>query len=91
MTDSKKKRMSMLDSLAAMAGTQSAPSSMMSSNRALRSARDAVDAHHVWELDPERNRRRKIFRQAGSGDVHDLRALIELNGQTVPILVAIRN
>lgn len=51
MTDSKKKRMSMLDSLAA-AGTPPAPGSMMSSNRALRSARDAVDAHHVWELDP---------------------------------------
>lgn len=25
---------------------------MMSGNRALRSARDAVDAHHVWELYP---------------------------------------
>ena len=46
MTDSKKKRMSMLDGLAA-AGTPPAPGSMMSSNRALRSARDAVDAHHV--------------------------------------------
>ena len=52
MTASKKKRMSMLDSLAT-AGTPAAPGSMMSTNRALRSARDAVDAHHVWELDPD--------------------------------------
>ena len=46
MTDTKKKRMSMLDSLAA-AGTPPAPGSMMSSNRALRSARDAVDDRRV--------------------------------------------
>ena len=55
MTSGKKKRMSMLDSLAsAGAGAPSpAPTTqMMSSNRALRSARDAVDAHQVWELDP---------------------------------------
>lgn len=86
MTDSKKKRMSMLDSLAT-AGTPSAPSSMMSSNRALRSARDAVDAHHVWELDPSEIEDERFSDRLDPEDVHDLRALIELNGQTVPILV----
>ena len=86
MTDSKKKRMSMLDSLAT-AGTPPAPSSMMSSNRALRSARDAVDAHHVWELDPSEIEDERFSDRLDPEDVHDLRALIELNGQTVPILV----
>ena len=86
MTDSKKKRMSMLDSLAA-AGTPPAPSSMMSSNRALRSARDAVDAHHVWELDPAEIQDERYSDRLDPKDVHDLRASIEQNGQTVPILV----
>ena len=85
MTDSKKKRMSMLDSLAA-AGTPPAPSSMMSSNRALRSARDAVDAHHVWELDPAEIQDERYSDRLDPKDVHDLRASIEQNGQTVPIL-----
>ena len=57
MTSGKKKRMSMLDNLAAAGGPAPAPQAgavtpMMTSNRALRSARDAVDSHHVWELDP---------------------------------------
>jgi ParB family chromosome partitioning protein len=86
MTDSKKKRMSMLDSLAA-AGTPPAPGSMMSSNRALRSARDAVDAHHVWELDPAEIQDERYADRLDPKDVHDLRASIEQNGQTVPILV----
>ncbi|RBP84972.1 ParB family chromosome partitioning protein [Rhodobacter sp. 140A] len=86
MTDSKKKRMSMLDSLAA-AGTPPAPGSMMSSNRALRSARDAVDAHHVWELDPAEIQDDRYSDRLDPKDVHDLRASIEQNGQTVPILV----
>ena len=86
MTDSKKKRMSMLDSLAA-AGTPPAPGSMMSSNRALRSARDAVDAHHVWEFDPAEIQDERYSDRLDPKDVHDLRASIEQNGQTVPILV----
>jgi ParB family chromosome partitioning protein len=86
MTDSKKKRMSMLDSLAA-AGTPPAPGSMMSSNRALRSARDAVDAHHVWELDPIEIEDERYSDRLDPKDVDDLRASIEQNGQTVPILV----
>lgn len=86
MTDSKKKRMSMLDSLAA-AGTPPAPGSMMSSNRALRSARDAVDAHHVWELDPVEIEDERYSDRLDPKDVDDLRASIEQNGQTVPILV----
>ena len=86
MTDSKKKRMSMLDSLAA-AGTPPAPGSMMSSNRALRSARDAVDAHHVWELDPDEIEDERYSDRLDPKDVDDLRASIEQNGQTVPILV----
>jgi len=86
MTDSKKKRMSMLDSLAA-AGTPPAPGSMMSSNRALRSARDAVDAHHVWELDPVEIEDERYSDRLDPKDVDDLRVSIEQNGQTVPILV----
>lgn len=86
MTDTKKKRMSMLDSLAA-AGTPPAPGSMMSSNRALRSARDAVDAHHVWELDPDEIEDERYSDRLDPKDVDDLRVSIEQNGQTVPILV----
>ncbi len=86
MTDSKKKRMSMLDSLAT-AGAPPATGSMMSSNRALRSARDAVDAHHVWELDPAEIQDERYSDRLDPQDVHDLRTSIEQNGQTVPILV----
>jgi ParB family chromosome partitioning protein len=86
MSDSKKKRMSMLDSLAA-AGATPVAGSMMSSNRALRSARDAVDAHHVWELDPADIEDDRYSDRLDPKDVQDLRVSIEMNGQTVPILV----
>lgn len=86
MTDHKKKRMSMLDSLAA-AGSPPPTASMMSSNRALRSARDAVDSHHVWELDPLSIDDSRIADRLDPSDVADLRAAIEANGQAVPILV----
>ncbi len=86
MTDNKKKRMSMLDSLTA-AGTHPPPGNMKSSNRALRSARDAVDAHHVWELDPVEIQDERYSERLDPKDVHDLHASIEQNGQAVPILV----
>ncbi|MGR3376003.1 plasmid partitioning protein RepB [Salipiger abyssi] len=86
MTDSRKKRMSMLDSLAA-AGSGSAAPSMMSTNRALRSARNAVDNHHVWELDPGAIDDDRMRDRLDPADVIDLRHAIEQNGQTVPILV----
>ena len=60
---------------------------MMTSNRALRSARDAVDAHHVWELDPESIIDDRMADRLDPADVLDLRDAIETNGQTVPILV----
>lgn len=85
MSDSKKKRLSMLDGLAAVGAAPAA--SMMSTNRALRSARDAVDAHHVWELDPETITDPRPADRLDPRDMADLRASIEANGQTVPILV----
>ncbi|SMD11904.1 plasmid partitioning protein RepB [Primorskyibacter flagellatus] len=92
MTSGKKKRMSMLDSLAAAGGPAPAPqvgaaTPMMTSNRALRSARDAVDAHHVWELDPTSIIDDRMADRLDPADVLDLRDAIEANGQTVPILV----
>ena len=88
MSDSKKKRMSMLDQLASAGAQAPAPlSPMMSSNRALRSARDAVDAHQVWELDPGAINDTRIADRLDPEDVQDLREAIETNGQTVPILV----
>lgn len=86
MTDSKKKRMSMLDSLAAPAGPVAA-APMMSNNRALRSARDAVDGHHVWDLDPADIEDARIGDRLDPRDVADLRVSIEAHGQAVPILV----
>ncbi|WP_112313095.1 plasmid partitioning protein RepB [Pseudogemmobacter bohemicus] len=86
MTDGKKKRLSMLDSLAA-AGAPMATPSMMVTNRALRSARDAVDSHRIWELDPALVDDTRFRDRLDPGDVLDLRASIEANGQTVPILV----
>lgn len=84
---SKKKRMSMLDSLAA-ASTPAPSSTMMSTNRALRSARDAVDSHKVWDLDPASiDTAGRMRDRLDPGDVDDLRDAIEANGQTVPILV----
>ncbi|MXQ09714.1 plasmid partitioning protein RepB [Alphaproteobacteria bacterium GH1-50] len=85
MNDSRKKRMSMLDTLAS-AAPATAPS-MMATNRALRSARDAVDAHHVWELDPAAIVDNRPTDRLDTDDVDDLRDAIEANGQTVPILV----
>ena len=92
MTSGKKKRMSMLDNLAATGGPAPTPQAgavtpMMTSNRALRSARDAVDSHHVWELDPASIVDDRMADRLDPADVHDLRAAIEANGQTVPILV----
>ena len=88
MTNSKKKRLSMLDGLAvASAPSPSGTSSMMSSNRALRSARDAVDAHHVWELDPVDIEDTRLADRLDPNDVADLRTSIEANGQSVPILI----
>jgi ParB family chromosome partitioning protein len=88
MTSGKKKRLSMLDNLAqAGAASPALSSSMMSSNRALRSARDAVDSHHVWELDPDHIIDNRPEDRLDPGDVVDLRDAIEANGQTVPILV----
>lgn len=86
MTSGKKKRMSMLDNLAE--ATAPAPAtSMMSSNRALRSARDAVDSHTVWELDPASIEDTRPEDRLDRQDVIDLLDAIEANGQTVPILV----
>lgn len=92
MSTSKKKRMSMLDGLAAAGTPSPAPQSgtmapMMSTNRALRSARDAVDAHHVWELDPSSIVDDRPADRLDPTDVLDLRDAIDANGQTVPILV----
>ncbi|MBE9638705.1 plasmid partitioning protein RepB [Salipiger mangrovisoli] len=85
MSDTRKKRMSMLDSLAS-AGVQGA-SPMMTTNRALRSARDAVDTHRIWELDPSQIDDTRTRDRLDPNDVIDLRDAIEANGQTVPILV----
>ncbi|WP_027245889.1 plasmid partitioning protein RepB [Leisingera daeponensis] len=90
MTSSKKSRLSMLDSLAAAGAPMAAPApaaSMMSSNRALRSARDAVDSHRVWDLEPHQIEDTRIHDRLDPADVIDLRDAIEANGQTVPILV----
>lgn len=86
MTESKKRRMSLLDNLAQPAAAAASPS-MMSTNRALRSARDAVDTHRIWELDPEQIADDRKADRLDVSDVADLRASIEAVGQTVPILV----
>ncbi|WP_334062855.1 plasmid partitioning protein RepB [Limimaricola cinnabarinus] len=86
MSENRKKRMSMLDGLAA-AGSTSRNAPMMSSNRALRSARDAVDSHRVWEIDPALIDDMRTRDRLDPADVLDLRDAIEANGQTVPILV----
>lgn len=86
MTESKKRRMSLLDNLAQPAAAAASPS-MMSTNRALRSARDAVDTHRIWELDPEQIIDDRKADRLDVSDVADLRASIEAVGQTVPILV----
>ncbi|WP_147112486.1 plasmid partitioning protein RepB [Tateyamaria sp. syn59] len=86
MSENRKKRLSMLDSLAA-AQAPAPTGSMMTTNRALRSARDAVDAHHVWDLDPWAIDDLRPEDRMEAGDIRDLRDAIEANGQTVPILV----
>ena len=85
MSDSKKKRLSMLDNLAASAPPS--PSSLMKTNRPLRAARDAVDSHKVWELDPHQINDDRVADRLDPADVADLRASIEATGQSVPILV----
>ncbi|NVO24304.1 plasmid partitioning protein RepB [Donghicola mangrovi] len=88
MTDNKKKRLSMLDNLArAGASMPAGGASMMNTNRALRSARDAVDGHRIWDLDPSTVRDERFADRLDPADVADLRESIEANGQTVPILV----
>lgn len=86
MSEGKKRRTSLLDGLAA-SNPPAPPASMMSSNRALRSARDAVDSHHVWELDPAVIDDDRVADRFDPQDVADLRESIETNGQAVPILV----
>lgn len=84
MSNLKKQRLSMLDGLG-QAGTV-APMPVMQ-NRALRAARDAVDGHRIWELDPEQILDMRVTDRLNDEDVDDLRASIEAVGQTVPILV----
>lgn len=86
MSDTRKKRMSMLDSLAAAGKAAPAPA-QGTTNRALRSARDAVDSHHVWELEPHLIDDTRTRDRLDPSDYADLQAAIEENGQTVPILV----
>lgn len=89
MTTGKKKRLSMLDGLSA--APASAPPSPAAPSpapaKAVRSARDAIDAHHVWDLDPEVILDDRPADRLDPQDVDDLRASIEASGQTVPILV----
>ncbi len=85
MTDKKKKRLSMLDNLTA--GASPTPSSLMSASRPLRAARDAVDSHKVWELDPAQIIDTRVTDRLSHEDVSDLRESIEASGQTVPILL----
>ena len=87
MTDNRKKRMSMLDNLAAAGAPAPPVSPMMATNRALRSARDAVESHTVWELDPNAIEDTRPEDRLDASDVTDLIDAIEANGQTVPILV----
>lgn len=87
MTDNRKKRMSMLDALASAGGQAAALTPMMATNSALRSARDAVDGHRVWELDPWTIEDSRTQDRLDPSDVDDLRDAIEANGQAVPILV----
>ncbi len=94
MSGSKKKRLSMLDTLASAGAQPPAPmpspaktGSMLGQNGALRSARDAVDAHQVWDLDPWAVEDTRLADRLDPSDVVDLQDAIETNGQTVPILV----
>ena len=59
----------------------------MTTNRALRSARDAVDGHNIWELDPRDISDTRVRDRLRHEDIADLRDSIEASGQTVPIMV----
>jgi ParB family chromosome partitioning protein len=83
MSDGKKNRMAMLDTLSG----SPAPLAMKSTSRPLRAARDAVEAVRVWELDPEQIEDTRIADRLDPNDVDDLRISIETNGQSTPILV----
>jgi ParB family chromosome partitioning protein len=85
MTDKKKKRLSMLDNLTNAATPT--PSSMMSKSRPMRAARDAVDSHKVWDLDPDQIIDTRVTDRLSHEDVIELRESIEASGQTVPILL----
>jgi ParB family chromosome partitioning protein len=88
MSNNRKKRNALLENLAAAgAPAPTTASSMMTANRALRSARDAVDAHQVWTLDPSQIEDTRLADRIDPEDVADLRDAIDANGQTVPILV----
>ena len=71
----------------ASASAAPTPASMMASSRPLRAARDAVDGHKVWELDPDQIIDTRVADRLSHDDVADLRDSIEMSGQTVPILV----
>lgn len=86
MTDNKKKRLSMLDNLT-NSGSPAPQTPAMTQNRALRAARDAVDGHHVWDLDPWSIEDMRPTDRLDPSDFADLKDAIEENGQTVPILV----
>ncbi|MCF6445861.1 plasmid partitioning protein RepB [Nereida sp. MMG025] len=90
MSDQKKKRMSLLDNLAAAGAAAPAPgtaAAQPSASRPLRAARGAVDSHVVWDLDPDLIADTRIADRLDPTDVADLRDSIEATGQTVPILV----
>ena len=86
MSDNKKKRLSMLDNLA-NAGSAPTANSMMAASRPLRAARNAVDGHKVWDLDPDQIIDTRVADRLDHTDVADLRDSIEATGQSVPILV----
>lgn len=86
MNDGRKKRLSMLDQLT-QAGTPGAAASMMATNRALRSARDAVDTHRVWDIDAAQVIDDRTTDRLDTGALEELRASIAAHGQSVPILV----
>ena len=78
----------MLDTISTAGTDIPAPHPAQSSgNRAVRAARDAVDGHNVWDLDPFAIENRRVRDRLEPGDIHELREAIETNGQTVPILV----
>lgn len=88
MTRSRESRKTLLDNLAnPVAAPDSPRTSMIPNNLALRAARDAVDAHQVWELDPADIVDDRLADRMDASDIADLQASIESNGQTVPILV----